>query len=128
MRNRDVYELALALLSEGGDATENGDYEERAGYLIAAFCSEVLSVNRALCASMGEGALRAVPIYLSLEELFPVKERFASAAGAYLAAMLILEEDPELSDKLFSRDCDAVSAICAEIPMQSERIVDRYGV
>lgn len=128
MKNRDVYGLALALLAENGDRTENGDYEERAGYLLAAFCSEILSVNRRLCEAEGVPAVTRVPIYLSLDEELPVRESLSAAAGAYLAAMLVLEEDADLSDRLFSRYCDAISGICAGLPMRSEVIADRYGI
>ena len=127
MTNRDVYGLALALLAESGDRMVNGDYEERAGYLLSAFCTEVLAVNRRLCETLGEDAIAVIPIYLSLDGAFPVKERFSGAAGAYLAAMLVLEEDPELSDKLFARYCDMVTQICTELPMRTEKITDRYG-
>jgi hypothetical protein len=46
----------------------------------------------------------------------------------YLAAMLVLSEDAELSDKLFSRYCDAMSRAVSEIPMVSGKTVDRYGL
>lgn len=129
MKNRDIYALSLALLAENGDRTENGDYEERAGYLLAAFCSEALEINRRYCEANREECTDAdIPIYLSLDEDFPLKERFSAAAGSYLAAMLILDEDPDLSDTLFSRYCDMISAICAEIPMRSYSIADRYGI
>lgn len=128
MKNRDIYGLALAILAENGDPIENGDYEERAGYLLSAFCTEVSAVNRAMCESLGEACPEEIPIYLSLDESFLLKERFSGAAGMYLAAMLVLEEDAELSDKLFARYCDIVTSICAELPMRSERIADRYGI
>lgn len=129
MKNRDVYSLALALLAENGDRIENGDYEERAGYLLAAFCAEAEEINRRYCEATGRSCEEIdIPIYLSLDEEFPLTERFSAAGGAYLSAMLILEEDPDLSDKLFSRYCDMIAAICAEIPMRSYSIADRYGI
>ena len=127
MTNRDVYGLALALLAEGGDRMENGDYEERAGYLLSAFCTEVQEVNRRFCAVRGEEAPEEFPIYLSLDGEFPVKERFSGAAGAYLASMLVLEEDLELSDRLFARYCDLITQICTELPMRAGKTVNRYG-
>ncbi|MBR2906606.1 MAG: hypothetical protein IKC26_01000 [Clostridia bacterium] len=129
MKNRDVYDLALALLSENGDRTENGDYEERAGYLIAAFASEAEPIDRCLRERMGmDGEETDIPIYLSLEEAFPLSDRFAPAAGNYLASMLILDEDPDLSDLLFARYCDKIAAISQSIPMKSYSIADRYGM
>lgn len=129
MKNRDVYELALALLAENGERTENGDYEERAGYLVSAFSSEAEPIDRCLREQKGPGAEEIdIPIYLSLEEAFPLSDVFASAAGYYLASMLILDEDPDLSDVLFTRYCDRIAAISAEIPMRSYSIADRYGM
>ena len=126
MKNREIYALALAFLAECGDATDNGDYEERAGYLISAFCSEVLFVHKRFAESVGAAYPTDIPMYLSPDDPFPLCERFASAAGAYLAAMLVLEEDAELSDKLFARYCDGIASICSGSPMQHEKIVNRY--
>ena len=128
MKNRDIYELALAFLAENGDRTVNADYEERAGYLLSAFATEILEVNRIFSESVNDEAIRAVPLYLALDEAFPMHDRFAAAAGMYLAAMLVLSEDAELSDKLFSRYCDAMSRAVTEIPMVSGKTVDRYGL
>ena len=128
MKNRDIYELALAFLAENGDRAENADYEERAGYLLSAFATEILEVNRIFSESVNDEAIRAVPLYMALDEAFPMHDRFAAAAGMYLAAMLVLSEDSELSDKLFSRYCDAMSSAVSEIPMVSGKTVDRYGL
>ncbi|MBO5269537.1 MAG: hypothetical protein J6B77_02040 [Clostridia bacterium] len=128
MKNRDIFSLALALLAERGDEVENGDYVERAGYLISAFCTEVLAVNRRVAETLGASYPSEVPVYLSLDDPFPLCECLSAAAGAYLAAMLVLEEDAELSDKLFMRYCDMIATLSAGLPMQSEPIVNKYGV
>ena len=129
MKNRDIYALALSILAEDGDPIDNGDYEERAGYLLGAFCSETAAVDRMLCDADGVDARGgALPIYLSMDEEFPLHHRLTGAAGYYLAAMLILEEDAELSDTLFARYCDAVSALCTGLPMKLSAIGDRYGI
>jgi len=128
MKNREIYELALSFLAESGDRTENGDYEERAGYLLSAFATEVLEVNRMLFEAEEGEAVVSIPLYLSLDEVFPMHERFAAAAGMYLGAMLVLTEDPSLSETLFSRYCDAISSIISSLPMTVERVKDRYGM
>lgn len=145
MKNRDVYRLATALLAESGDSIENGDYEERAGYLLAAFCSEVREIDQRLRflkkrEASAEEAPESTPeaefeekesdfpIYLSMDGTFPCVPALAGAGGYYLAAMLILDEDADLSDKLFSCYCDAVTRICAEMKAIPEKISDRYGV
>ena len=131
MKNRDVYDLSLALLADGGDRLENGDYEERAGYLLAAFASDTEIVDRRLRASRGDESAdyeTEIPIFLALEEDFPLDRSFVTAAGHYLASMLILEEDPELSEVLFDRYCTLLREICDDIPMKSCPIADRYGM
>ena len=47
MKNRDIYISALSLIGESVDIEENNDYEERAPYLLAAFCSEAASTDAA---------------------------------------------------------------------------------
>ena len=127
MKNRDIYALALALLSESGSAESTADYEERAGYLLSAYCSEVRELAEKLASVKGEAKVYDDPLFRPLDHDFPYDSALASPGAYYLAAMLILDEDPDLSDRLFSRYCDAVSRICAGLPMQSEEIRDRYG-
>ena len=44
----------------------------------------------------------------------------------YLAAMLVIDYDEELSDKLYDRYCDSVSVISSAIPFEIESIINRY--
>ena len=128
MRNRDIYALSLALLGEAGNAESTADYEERAGYLLSAYCSEVREIAERMSISRGERAEYDDPLFRPLDHDFPYDASLASPGAYYLAAMLILDEDPDLSDRLFSRYCDAVSRIASSLPMQSEEIRDRYGL
>ena len=66
-------------------------------------------------------------VFLPLEDDFPCADRFASAAALYLAAMLIIDENIELSDKLFDRYCDIMATIHSEIPAKIEKIAQKYG-
>ena len=45
MTNRDIYLRALSIIGESCDAEENEDYEERAPYLLAAFCTEAKEID-----------------------------------------------------------------------------------
>jgi hypothetical protein len=128
MQNLEIYEHALALLSLTPSEEENSDLMERAPHHLAAFCSEAESMDLWLTDEEGGDTDSSFNrICLPLEARFPLCERLAPVAALYLASLLVLDEDPDLSDRLFSRYCDAVSRICAGLPMQSEEILDRYG-
>ena len=45
MKNREIYENALRLLALSAHEGENEDYEERAPYLLAAFCTEMTELE-----------------------------------------------------------------------------------
>jgi len=128
MTNRDIYISALRLIGENGDLEGNEDYEERAPYLIAAFCTDAKETDAALRES-----LRLYPaedidcVRIPLETDFPLHERFVTAAVNYLAAMLIIDENMELSDKIYDKYCDIMATIQSGIPAKIEKIIDKYG-
>lgn len=127
MINREIYEAALRVLAQSSADGENEDYEERAPYLIASFCSEAEEIDRYLRRAMGMAAAESFGrVWLALEEEFPLLERLAPVACLYLAAMLVLEENGDLSDTLYERYCDAISSLRNGIPAVLESIADRY--
>ena len=67
-------------------------------------------------------------LYIDLDSEFPLADRFAPAAAYYMAALLILDEDVELYEKLFDRWCDALASISAEIPFVKGSIADVYPI
>ena len=126
MQNRDIYISALRLIGEV--AENNDDYMERAPYLLAAFCTESAETD---IAYRREHSLdprpRVSSVCIPLDTDFPCADRFATAAASYIAAMLVIDENAELSDRLFDRYCDIMATIQSEIPSRIEKIVDRYG-
>jgi hypothetical protein len=127
LTNREIYDAALALLAEQQDELST-DYEERAPYLIAAFCSESATLDKTYRASHGLPAASPFhEVFLDLGEDFPLCSRLARAATLYLASMLVIDENSELSDKLFERYSELMSVICCEIPATVERISDYYA-
>ena len=127
MRNKDIYNGALRILSEQPDIIVNDDYEERAPYLIAAFCDENKDIDRAyrMANSLSE-APEVNAVCVELNEQFPCAPRFSSACCMYVASMLIIDENSELSDKLYDKYSDMMSTISAGIPSFVEKISDRY--
>ena len=63
---------------------------------------------------------------ISLASEFPLCDRFASAAVNYTAAMLILDDDVDLYERLFHKWCDALCVIGTEIPATLHTIVNKY--
>jgi len=127
LKNREIYDAALRVLAEKCVDGANDDYEERAPYLIANFCCESSRTDTAYRKAHSLGAAKKVSsVFLDLDTEFPCCERFTTAAIMYLAAMLIIDENTELSDKFFDMYSDAMSEICMEIPAVVERIIDRY--
>ncbi len=129
VKNRDIYLSALKLIGESEDFEINADYSDRAPYLLAAFCTDADETERAYREANGlgkRGEFEAVR--LGLEANFPFAEKFATSASLYLAAMLVIDENPELSDKIYERYCDLMARIQSELPSRIEKIADRYGI
>ena len=127
MINRELYENALRLLSQPTDEGENEDYEERAPFLLAAFCNEAQEVDSFLRMASGiASAVEFARVWLPLDSEFPLLEQLAPAAALYLAAMLVLDEDSDLSDRLYELYGEAISHIRAGISCTLETIADRY--
>ena len=127
MKNRDIYETAIHLIAEPMEEERLEDYAVRAPYLLGGFLYENSNLDacyRQFCGLEPHGFIGAV--YADLDENFPFVERFSAAAGYYLAAMLVIEENTELSDKLFAMFCESISQISGEIPGASESIVNVY--
>ncbi len=126
MTNRELFENALRLLAQPVEG-DNEDYEERAPFLLASFCNEAQEVDSFLrmasgIASVGEFA----KVWLPLDDGFPLLEALAPAACLYLAAMLVLDEDMSLSDRLYELYTEALSNIRSGISCALESIADRY--
>ena len=128
MTVKDIYEATLRILAESLDEGDNADYEERAPYLIAAFCTQTEDVDRALRKSLGESSqMDFNSVYIALEDEFPLLDRFAPAAALYLASMLVMDDFEALSDRLYEKYCDHISKICDNFPTLNTSIVDKYG-
>ena len=121
--NQDIYEHALALLSLAHSSSENEDFAEQAPYHLAAFCMENEDLDRWLNPSHTEDFCRS---YLSLDEEFPLCDRLIPAAALHLAAMLIMDEDTERSDRLYDRYMAELSNIRCGIPSTLESIKNVY--
>lgn len=135
MTCRSIYDAALRLLNEavsdaGEDAVRDTTAElaERAPYILAAAVSEMRESDAAYRAAHDLAAVDYPDdVLLPLDATFPLSTRFAHAAAFYLAALLVADEAPELSDTLFDRFCDAMATVRTAIPVLTGRIRDVYA-
>lgn len=127
MTYRQVYENALRAVCETADSTDTSDYEERAGYILATFLGQCAPVERQyrLAHQMKVTASVAVA-HVDLDSSFGLPDVFVTPAEHYLAAMLVMDENEELSDRFFELYTDGISALLSSLPCSSESITDRY--
>ena len=127
MTCNEIYAAALKLIGEVADAGRTEDYESRAPYIIAGFISDMRKLDNAYRKANGiESTDVGDTVYIELEKEFPLSDRFCMAAEFYLASMLLIDENSELSDTLYDRFCSAVTTITSEIPAVVEKIKDKY--
>lgn len=127
MTNREIYEGALAMIAEDSGEGDTDDYEERAPYIIASFCALTESINKGICLSESTTPPSNInPVCLALDSTFPFNQRLAQPAVLYTAAMLVIDEDMDLSDSLYEKYCDSISSISDSFPCSLESITNRY--
>jgi hypothetical protein len=116
MTGNDLLKSATALVCERLDGESEQDYAERAPYILAAFCSLASEIDKRLrIVDSLEEQPRFSHVCLSLEADFPLCDRLAPAATIYLAAMLVIGENDELSDSLYDKYCDAIASIGSSV-------------
>lgn len=128
MTYRELYQSALRMVSESDGEGLHADYEERAGYLLAAFCNECASIEKRYCEANDLTRAGFSPqSVIALDDRFPLQDAFVPAAIYYLSAMLVIDENEDLSDRFFELYTDSISTIQAGIPCVKHRIVNEYS-
>lgn len=123
--NNDVYLASLALIDESNEKGDTADLEERAPYLLASFCSLCRSLDKKLRERDSlEAQSKFSAIRLTLDGEFPLCEALSAPAAAYLASMLVMDENPALSESLYDKYCDEIAMLGAEC--SCEAIGDHY--
>ncbi len=128
MINQDIYHAVLQLLGESNETAYTDDYEERFPYILALFCGEAEELDEKYRISnklpRAPYSMRAAA---DMEEEFPLSDPFASAAIYYCSSMLITDENPEFSDKLFEKYTVRMSNIYAALPWELGKIKNIYN-
>ncbi len=129
MTYREILDASIRMVGESGENGNASDYEERASYLLATFCTECAGLDRKYRLANGmSDANFAATACVELDGAFPLCDVFAPAATYYLAAMLVLEENEDMSETLFARYSDALATLTPtpEVSATCGSIVNRY--
>ena len=124
----DILTMATNLLAENtGSTVTLSEFNERAPYILAAFCGEARLIDKHYREAF---MLGNQPVFdrvrLAPEAAFPLCDRLAYPAAFYLASTLIADENPEFS-KIFNARCHAaLDAIYGEIPCTLHPISNSY--
>lgn len=128
MTCRELFQSALRMICEREETADVSDYEERSEYLIASFCNQFVTMDALISSLLGENAgSYKTTVRLDPDQKFPLADRFANAAIYYLSAMLVIDENEELSEQFFALYSDAVSMLKSTVIGKQESISDRYG-
>lgn len=129
MTYRDLFLTAVGMTGEEIDGGEIGDYEDCAPYLLATFCRECAEIDKQYRTAHSLGTA-SVPrgACVDMDEEFPLADILSPAASYYLAAMLVADENEELSDRFFTLYTDSLAAILSSLPASAAPITDRYNL
>ena len=127
----DIIDAAIsAACEDAGNTSATGDYLSRSQFLLANFVTQYAKLDALVREADGlEPKTVATDIALvDPEDDFPLCDIFAPVAVLYLAAALVLDENEEMSDRLFDRYINGILEIRNTLPAKQGAIVDKYGL
>lgn len=128
MKYFELIENAVALVCEDPASDTTDDYYERAAYILGTFVSQSAEYDNRYRITKGEDTVtHAITLFVDSERDFALSDVFIPIAVHYLAAMLVLEENEEMSEKFFSLYTDGLSSLLASLSTV-EPITDRYSL
>ena len=129
MEYSEIYNSAVQLLGEEQSLPNIADYERRAGYLLANFTMNTIPVDTLYRESNSlSPSTSKTYTYVEFKQFFPLSTVFASAGIYYLAAMLVLEENKELSDRLYALYLREIEGIKQSLQASLIQTRDCYGL
>ena len=129
MTYREIYENALRMICEDSSVSDTSDYEERAAYILATLISECAAVDKQYRLANGFKAVTYTPVVcVEMDDKFSLCEALIPIAVYYLSAILVLDENEDMSEKFFSLYTDALTSFLSGLRHTSEPIIDRYGL
>ena len=130
IRNSDVIFGALAIICEDQFFSQNNqDYNMRAQYLLANFIIRYAPLDTLYREANGipPTTENTDIVVIDPEDDFPLCNIFAPVAMEYLASALVIDENEEISDRLFDRYINGILSIRQTLPAKQQAIIDRYG-
>ena len=125
MTYREIYRAALRLLGENETDGDTSDYEDRATYLLATFCTEQAPIDNRYRLANGQGARPAfAKATVELDGWFPLSDIFLPISEYYLAAMLAMDENEELSDRYFAMYADALASVVQHVTKELTALIE----
>ena len=131
MLYRDLIQSAIAIVCENAVVSfGNEDYHARAPYLLAAFVTQYakLDGDYRKANGMENKVISTDAAAIEVDDEFPLCDVFAPAAIYHLAAGLVIDENEEMSMRLFEQYADSISTIQKDLPCQRESITSHYDV
>ncbi|MBR6709654.1 MAG: hypothetical protein IKL84_08265 [Clostridia bacterium] len=127
MTNQEVFDSALRIIGEEPGAADLADYTARAPYLLCSACRALAGVDRMyrLAHRVGVLVLPRDSEY-ALDSLFPLSDALHPTAAYHIAAALIFDENPALSDKCHARFVEQTKDILDALPARVELIGQKY--
>ena len=128
MSNQEIYDAAIRLIGETSDSNANEDYRDRAPYLISAVCHRYapLDVLYRQAHGLEKQKLLEINTY-PLPTLFPLSDAFAPSVSMEVAGLLVLDENPKMSEQLTGWASSTISEIQKSIPFKKEKIQSSYA-
>ena len=129
MSNQEIYDAALHLICEDSQAAGNDDYQLRAPYLISAICHRYATLDAVYRQAHGLEEQKLLEInHYPLPTLFPLSDAFAPSVSMAVAGLLVIEENPKMSDQLMNLADATISEIRNSIPFKKEKIQTAYAL
>ena len=103
------------------------DIDEKFPYIIASFCSNTATLDRAYRKLNGFLEQPAFSEYiLEQDQIFPLSERFVYPCIMYISSMVLIDIDEKMSDLFYDKYVSLISSITKEIPLECLSTVEKY--
>ena len=131
MTYQDLIKSAISTVCEDtSTSAEIEDYTTRAQFLLATFVTQYAHLNGIYREAHGMEPCEISTDIAAIdpEDNFPICDVFTPAAIQYLASALVIDENEEMSDKLFDRYVNIILEISKNLPSKPGAIIDRYNL
>ena len=129
MNYSEIYESAVNLIGEAVGTPSVSDYETRAGYIMANVTTILIPIDAQYMAANGlTGSTPSIRAYVEMNKVFPLSSVFVPAATLYVAAMLVLTENAELSASFYELYRNELTRIRNTLSFKKGPTVDKYAL